>query len=80
MIDYHIHPNYSPDAQGTIADFCQKAMEIGLRELCFTTHYEPDPARAGKEWISVAGERMPVESDWIEFYFEEIEKKSPGVS
>ncbi|UCD04820.1 MAG: histidinol-phosphatase [candidate division WOR-3 bacterium] len=45
MIDYHIHTNHSIDASGTLAEYCQKALEIGLEEICFTNHCELDPQR-----------------------------------
>ena len=45
MIDYHIHTNHSIDAQGELSDYCQKALDLGLKEICFTNHCELDPAR-----------------------------------
>ncbi|MGQ9678582.1 MAG: histidinol-phosphatase [bacterium] len=74
MIDYHIHPDYSSDAEGKIFDFCQSAIKIGIKELCFTSHYEPDPIRAGVEQVIVAGQAMPVDSTWAEFYLNEIDQ------
>ncbi|NPV13549.1 histidinol-phosphatase HisJ family protein [candidate division WOR-3 bacterium] len=74
MIDYHIHPDYSSDAQGRITDYCQQALKVGIKELCFTTHYEPDPMRAEIEQVMVAGQPVPVDSDWVDMYLEDIEK------
>ncbi|UCG29631.1 MAG: histidinol-phosphatase [candidate division WOR-3 bacterium] len=45
MIDYHIHTDHSTDASGTIAEYCQRALQIGLKEICFTNHCELDPQR-----------------------------------
>ncbi|MGQ9707586.1 MAG: histidinol-phosphatase HisJ family protein [bacterium] len=73
MIDYHIHPDFSPDAEGRMAELCKRAVEIGVKELCFTTHYEPDPERAQIERVMVGGEAWPVDSDWVKSYFYEIE-------
>lgn len=72
MIDYHVHPDYSPDASGTLAEYCAAAAAAGLTEVCFTTHYEPDPARAEVEWVRVRGERRPVSSDWVRDYMADI--------
>lgn len=72
MIDYHIHPDFSPDASGGLLDYCQQALKLGIKEICFTTHYEPDPERAGIEHVIVKGKRMPVDSDWADGYFYEI--------
>lgn len=74
MLDYHIHPDFSPDAQGSIEQFCGRAVAIGMQEICFTTHYEPDPVRAGIERIIVQGNPVAVDSDWPERYLEEIEQ------
>ncbi len=72
MIDYHVHPDYSPDATGSIRDYCRRAREVGVTELCFTTHFEPDPERAEFESVVVRGERRPVSSDWSVSYLEDI--------
>jgi histidinol-phosphatase (PHP family) len=45
MIDYHIHTLHSIDASGTITEYCQRALQIGLKEICFTNHCELDPHR-----------------------------------
>lgn len=72
MIDYHIHPDFSQDAEGSIVDYCGRAMELGFEEVCFTTHYEPDPARRAYEFVRVLGVEQPVDSDWATHYFREI--------
>jgi histidinol-phosphatase (PHP family) len=69
MVDYHVHPDFSPDAEGSIDEFCARAVEIGLEEICFTTHYEPDPARSDIEKVRVSGITQPVDSDWPSAYF-----------
>jgi histidinol-phosphatase (PHP family) len=45
MIDYHIHTAHSIDARGTIEEYCEQAIKIGLKEICFTNHCELDPER-----------------------------------
>lgn len=74
MIDYHVHPDYSSDARGKIVDFCQFALKCGIKELCFTTHYEPDPIRVEIEQVIVAGRPMSVDSDWVNFYLNDIDE------
>ncbi len=73
MFDYHVHPDFSQDAQGSIRDYCRRAQELGLEEICFTTHYEPDPKRHDREFVRVGGRPVPVDSDWPKAYFAEIE-------
>jgi len=41
--DYHVHPDFSFDARGTLDEFCRAAIAKGLSEICFTTHYDTDP-------------------------------------
>lgn len=46
MIDYHIHTSHSPDAEGSLRDYCEKAAARGLKEICITNHAEMDPERS----------------------------------
>jgi histidinol-phosphatase (PHP family) len=40
ILDYHIHDSYSRDApNATVKKYIQQAEHIGLKELCFTTHF-----------------------------------------
>lgn len=73
--DYHIHPNYSIDASpATMHDYCLKAVELGLSEICFTTHVELDPVRHHLEnFVNIDGKRVPVhEKGWLDKYFGEL--------
>jgi len=73
--DYHVHPDYSIDASPVkIREYCQKALELELREICFTTHVELDPVRREKDnFINVNGERVSVfDFTWLDNYFAEI--------
>lgn len=82
MIDYHVHPDFSQDASGSIEDYCRRAVELGLDEMCFTTHYEPDPARRDMAFVRVRGQEAALDSDWPERYLGQIEacrRKFPGV-
>ncbi len=72
MVDYHVHPDFSHDAEGSVEEFCARAAEVGLEEICFTTHYEPDPGRSHIERVNVNGRAQPVDSDWPEAYFAAI--------
>jgi histidinol-phosphatase (PHP family) len=83
MLDYHIHPDFSTDARGSVVDYCERARAIGLKEICFTTHYEPDPMRSDIEQVRVSGRMVAVDSDWVKYYLEEIEncrKRFPELS
>ncbi len=73
--DYHIHPDYSIDAAPVkIRDYCNRALELGLTEICFTTHLELDPVRQEIDNFAVLnGERVSVYNHaWLDQYFVEI--------
>lgn len=64
MVDYHVHTAHSIDASGTITEYCARAVEIGLRELCFTNHCELDPQR-DDSFIVFDGQRRPFSQDGL---------------
>lgn len=73
--DYHVHPNYSIDASPVnMHDYCLKALELGLSEICFTTHVELDPVRHNLEnFVNVDGKKVSVhEKGWLDKYFNEV--------
>lgn len=74
MIDYHIHPGFSIDAEEySIEDYCRRAVELGLKEICFTPHYEFDPLRKEIDWwVRYNGRIMSIEEDWLPCYIEEV--------
>ena len=39
----HLHSDYSVDADDTINDMCQKAIDLGLKGICFTEHLDMNP-------------------------------------
>jgi histidinol-phosphatase (PHP family) len=74
-IDYHVHPDYSVDASNSIDEYCRKAVEIGLDEICFTTHYDIDPFRKEKDdFVRVDGKIVSFENNWLDRYFEDLNK------
>lgn len=74
MIDYHIHPGYSIDAENSsMTSYCEKALDIGLKEICFTTHFECDPKRAHLDWfVRCGGEIISIMDNWMDSYFRDI--------
>ncbi len=42
LVDYHLHTGTSIDARGVTEEgYCRRAVELGLREICFTNHWSP---------------------------------------
>ncbi len=74
MFDYHIHPNYSIDAEGSIEEFCQVAVERGLKEIAFTTHLDTDTI-ADDCYVNVRGKKVSTRSNhWLEDYETSVRK------
>lgn len=75
LSDYHVHPDYSLDATGSIDQYCQKALKLGLKRICFTTHYDADPVRKEFDFLmKVEGKTLPVTPDIVNRYIDEIRK------
>lgn len=69
LADYHIHPDFSFDAEGTIDQFCEAAVKKGLTEICFTTHYDTDPRLPEfHRNMRINGELVPVSIENIGAY------------
>jgi histidinol-phosphatase (PHP family) len=73
--DHHVHCNYSFDAEGSIDQYCQRAMRIGLLEICFTSHYDADPERIDHEgYMVINGQREPLSDDAIKAYLDDLKR------
>jgi histidinol-phosphatase (PHP family) len=74
LADHHCHCDYSIDAKGSIDDYCRAALQRGLAEICFTTHYDANPrADDGAAFIRVKGEKKPVGLEPLKYYAEDVE-------
>jgi histidinol-phosphatase (PHP family) len=79
MVDYHVHCDYSVDAVGSVSEFADAALTKGLKEICFTTHCDLDPARRHHDGrVRVDGEIIEVTSDWLESYVADVREASNG--
>jgi histidinol-phosphatase (PHP family) len=66
MIDYHIHTFHSIDAEGTIDEYCQRAIKLGLKEICITNHCELDPVRTDSLIrLSIEDDGQPLTKDGL---------------
>jgi histidinol-phosphatase (PHP family) len=72
--DYHVHPDYSYDAaRDTIEEYCERALAIGLSEICFTPHYTAVPSVADKfGFVRHRGEKTSVTGEWLGDYIGEV--------
>jgi len=55
-------------------DYCHRALELGLKDICFTTHIELDPARREIDnFVRLNGEKVSVFNySWLDKYFDDI--------
>ena len=40
--DYHLHTNFSSDGRSSMEDMIKRAIELELKDICFTDHYDYD--------------------------------------
>jgi histidinol-phosphatase (PHP family) len=60
LFDYHVHPDFSVDACGTVDEYCERALRRGLSGLCFTSHFDSNPDSDGRaNRVKVDGEILP---------------------
>ena len=57
LTDAHVHPDFSIDAKGTVTEYCDRALEIGLSEIIFATHVDTDPLFPDENVMVIDGER-----------------------
>ncbi len=58
--DYHLHTEFSFDSREKMDAVCQKAVEEGIREICFTEHVE-FAAEDAREWPDFAKRQLELE-------------------
>ncbi|MBQ2678017.1 MAG: histidinol-phosphatase HisJ family protein [Firmicutes bacterium] len=42
MYDYHTHSSFSDDSDTPLSDMVEKAIQLGIKEMAVTDHYDPD--------------------------------------
>ncbi len=81
MIDYHVHCDYSVDAEGSAAEYVARAVKMGVRRICFTTHCDLEPGRRHHDGrVRVAGKIIDVTSDWLESYIGDVREAAGRVA
>lgn len=75
IMDYHVHCDYSIDAEGSIEDFCEAALRRNLAEICFTTHFDSNPNSDGHaNFIRVKDEKKKATIDNLAPYIDHVHK------
>ncbi|UCE66286.1 MAG: histidinol-phosphatase HisJ family protein [Candidatus Zixiibacteriota bacterium] len=74
LSDFHVHPDFSIDAAGSVNEFCEKALELRLGAICFTTHYDYNPALdKNSGYWKCKGSKVKLTDEVVGSYLEEIE-------
>ena len=47
IADYHVHSNFSGDSQAPMEQMIERAIQLGLKRLCFTDHMDYDYPHKG---------------------------------
>ena len=75
LSDFHMHPDYSIDATGTVEDYCQASLRRGLAEICFTTHFDANPrSDQAANFIRVNGEKVPTTVENLAQYVDHVHR------
>ncbi len=75
MRDYHLHPGYSLDAEGSLEDYIKMAIKLNYQEIGFTPHLEISKKRKeSDDFIKLGNRIVDMRSDWLSHYFSEVEK------
>lgn len=70
--DLHVHPDYSIDAHSSIGQYCERARQIGLATIGFSTHYDVNPARAEIDSFAfVDGRKIRIDDRVLQKYIED---------
>ena len=61
--DYHLHSSFSGDSRADMEEMIQKAISLGLKNICFTEHMDlnfpvDDQNPAGKGEVNVESYRF----------------------
>lgn len=59
--DFHIHSNRSIDARNSIDEMCRSAIEKSFTTICFTEHYDLNPAEEGHHYLNFDGYAEDIE-------------------
>jgi len=75
LIDYHIHPDFSQDATGSIFEFVESAIAKGLSSIAFTTHIDLNPKRIALDrFIRTDGRLSFLSEENFQQYIDKIEE------
>ena len=78
MFDFHIHTHYSFDGFHSMKELAEKAISIGLQELCFTDHKDYDFDGEGSDF-TFSYEDFFKELETTAYYYQNHIKIKAGV-
>jgi histidinol-phosphatase (PHP family) len=77
LIDYHLHNHFSPDSEEDTRKIVEKALEMGMKDICITNHPELHDKKTGEDHFNAneAKERfknIKAELDEVQRDFPEV--------
>lgn len=75
--DFHCHCDFSMDAVGSLAEYCEAALVRNLAELCFTTHFDTNyKVDYSDNYIRVNGKKLKATIENLQPYVDAVHKIS----
>ncbi|MBU0706160.1 histidinol-phosphatase [Patescibacteria group bacterium] len=78
LIDYHLHNHFSPDSREDTRKIVEKAIEMGIKEICITNHPELHDKNTGKGIFRSKEARDRFRK--IKAELDDVQKEHPGIS
>ncbi len=70
-----MHPYYSLDAEGSVDEYCEKALSLGFSEIAFTPHLELDlHRRALDDKVRMGNHIVSMRSDWLSNFIQDVKR------
>lgn len=70
-MDYHLHSTHSMDGRQSLEEIAQRALALGIDEICVTEHIEPHHPTPGVD-------KPPIFSEWLR-EVQKVREKYPGL-
>ena len=59
LCDFHLHTEFSGDSETPVRDQTERAIALGMKEICITDHHDYDALEAGEDILCC---QMPASS------------------
>lgn len=74
MIDYHLHPNWTSDGKNSVEEMCEKALNLGLKEIAFVPHLIIKKFKEVKGWKEEWIRTSTLNKKTLRLYVKDVER------